>query len=331
MPGQHYGWPAAEVADPGRPGPGASVRPPAGPRRSPSDPPATGPSGPSSGASSVEGRRRGGRGGHHSPLEGRGGAVGGGRRGPGRGPRWPAGGGGRPAAWRCGRSRRGPARPARGPGPVARPGPTARPPRRSRGRAGGCGPTGPPPRRTAGSRPGLTRAWSRGATSLGGRGSGRQRPAADLVGAGGDDGGQAGRVEAVEEAVGQGLGHQEIGLVVDAGHQAAARGETPGVEIDVAAALEETQGAVHAAGQGMVVVGAHELGEGAVEDLVGLVGRRSAGPGSRPGCTRPGTTTSARGAGEVASVASVGHGDLAGTRPPRRGPPSRGPAGRPAR
>ena len=50
-----------------------------------------------------------------------------------------------------------------------------------------------------------------------------------------------------------------------------ARRETPGVEVDVATALQETQGPVHTPGQGVVVVGAHELGEGPVEDLVGLI------------------------------------------------------------
>src|ERR1700722_5240367 len=97
MPGQHYGWPAAEVADPGQPGPGAFLRPPEsrpGPRPTapraasppaPTAPPAPAPPPPIEtlcetlvGLLVGRAHRGRGRGRHHTPLEGGGGAVGGG-------------------------------------------------------------------------------------------------------------------------------------------------------------------------------------------------------------------------------------------------------------
>ena len=87
MPGQHYGWPAAEVADPGRPGPGDWLRPPAslherrrraGPGARPS--PRGTPPPPPVGTLVVLGQGGHGGGRHHPASECGGGAVGGGRR-----------------------------------------------------------------------------------------------------------------------------------------------------------------------------------------------------------------------------------------------------------
>ena len=85
---------------------------------------------------------------------------------------------------------------------------------------------------------------------------------------GGDDAGQDGGLGPVEELVGQRLGHQQIGLVVDAGQSVATGRERP--VLDVVQLLEH--------GHPVAQLEREEvgplrlpLGEGAVEDLVGGV------------------------------------------------------------
>ena len=75
----------------------------------------------------------------------------------------------------------------------------------------------------------------------------RRRRAPRLVAEGGGRAGQRRRVELVEDAGAQRLGHQQVGLVVQPGQLAAGLGERPAV--DVAPRLEHPQHPVELAGQ----------------------------------------------------------------------------------
>ncbi len=76
------------------------------------------------------------------------------------------------------------------------------------------------------------------------------------------------------------------------------------VQVDVAEALEQPQGAVQPPRQGVVVATVEELGEGAVEDVMGLVGRVAAHQVDGQVVRGP-ERRRRSGAGEVASAASV--------------------------